>query len=123
MKNMIGKTVLLERLHKDGKSLDYSCGEYLVINQSPMTLYCVKYGTDSVYQFHDLKSFLMEGTKAWKVVKECDTPAKELSWFINNIQNKITSELAKEKRNYVESVYHSAQQNINSFKREMQLID
>lgn len=123
MKNMIGKTVLLERLHEDGKSLDYNCGEYLVVNQSPMTLYCVKHSADAVYAFHSLSSFIMEGTRAWKVVKECETSRIELRKLIDTVQQRITTEMGNEKHQWIESVYMSAQQTINTLKRELNLHD
>lgn len=122
MKNIIGKTVLLERMDEKGAALDYNSGEYLVVNQTPMTLYCCKLGTDSVYAIHSLTSFLVEGTRAWKVVKEYDNDKEFIKTFIQSIEQRIVNEMAAEKRQWVESVYSSASANLLILKRKLKLI-
>ena len=122
MKNLVGKLVLLERLNGKGDAFDYRSGEYLVIGQRLMILYCVKYNAD-VYSMHNLLPFIIEGTRAWKVVKDYDVDRVALQAMCEKVLSQIKAVMSGAKsKHWVESVYTSAENNIRSLQENLNLI-
>jgi hypothetical protein len=115
MKNLVGHFVFLERINESGQGVDYNSGEYIIVNQTPMTLYAVKSSSD-IYSVHNLLQFFVEGTRPWRVVKEY-IDNELLNRFILKIELQLKNEDVEGKRQWVNSVYSSARANIDLLKR------
>lgn len=107
-KEYVGKFCFLERLSTSG-DVEYGSGEYLVVDESPNVLYCIK--PVGGYEGHELRSFPMVGQKKWTVVntyRDKDRArilAKELLAFSD------WKAAGHSKPNWIESVYSGAKNN------------
>jgi hypothetical protein len=102
MKSYIGKIIFLEKC--DPSKSNYGAGEYIVVEQSPNNLYCVK--TQGGYDAHEMRAMPLVGVEAWKVVTEHDDP-KFLKRFVADLRL-FAVEKNTTGRSWIDSVYNGA---------------
>lgn len=103
-----GYVVFVEGRNKDG-SPSYYNGEYVIVEQSPMSLFGVKCKSD-VYDVHNLQTFPLDGAAPFTVVRAVRDD-EFLRRFVKDAKHAASAKERGEKTSWSDSVYYSARRN------------